>query len=147
MDKEAEQPGGRDSKEEIAASIEKLGHDVFNDFDFNHPIFNERINDVLDEQLRLCPVARSNVGTGYWWITRNEDIRRVGQDWKTFSSAEGYQPNRQEGMPWIYPVEMDPPYQTAWRRVLNPHLAPAVVESFMPNMRADVNELIDRFID
>lgn len=131
----------------MARSIEDFGHDVFNDFDFNHPIFNERINDVLDEQLRLCPVARSNVGTGYWWVTRNEDIRRIGQDWRTFSSAQGYQPNRMEGMPWIYPVEMDPPYQTAWRRVLNPHLTPAVVESFMPAIRADANELIDRFID
>lgn len=135
------------NENEIARAIEDLGHDVFNDFDFNLPVFNERINDVLDEQLRLCPVARSNVGTGYWWVTRNEDIRRIGQDWRTFSSAQGYQPNRMEGMPWIYPVEMDPPYQTAWRRVLNPHLAPAVVEGFMPAIRDDVNELIDRFID
>lgn len=137
----------RSVDDDMARSIENLGHDVFNDFDFNHPIFNERINDVLDEQLRLCPIARSNVGSGYWWVTRNEDIKRIGQDWRTFSSAQGYQPNRMEGMPWIYPVEMDPPYQTAWRRVLNPHLTPAVVESFMPAIRDDVNELIDRFVD
>lgn len=123
------------------------GDDIFGDFDFNAPSFNEHMNEILDEQLRHCPVARSNVGSGYWWVTRNEDVRRIGQDWKTFSSAQGYQPNRMEGMPWIYPVEMDPPYQTAWRRVLNPHLTPVVVEGFENNIRADANTLIDRFID
>lgn len=122
------------------------GSDVFANFDYNAPVFNEHMNDILDDQLRHCPVARSNVGSGYWWITRNEDVRKVGQDWKTFSSAQGYQPNRMEGMPWIYPVEMDPPYQTAWRKVLNPHLSPAVVEGFEQNIRADANTLIDRFV-
>jgi cytochrome P450 len=122
-------------------------HDVFNNFDFNKPSFNSHMNEILDTQLKQCPIARSQVGTGYWWVTRNEDVRRIGQDWKTFSSAQGYQANRMEGMPWIYPVEMDPPYQTAWRKVLNPHMTPAVVESFHPAISADANSLIDRFID
>lgn len=125
----------------------RYGRDIFTDFDYNSPEFNAQMNAILDEQLRHCPVARSNVGTGYWWVTRNEDIRRVGQDWRTFSSAQGYQPNRLEGMPWIYPVEMDPPLQTAWRKVLNPHLTPEVVAGFEPAIRKDANTLIDRFVD
>ena len=126
---------------------ERSERDMFNDFDFNDPAFNENIDAILDAQLRQCPVVRSNVGSGYWWVTRSEDIRRVGLDWKTFSSAKGYQPNRMEGMPWIYPVEMDPPQQTAWRKVLNPFLSPAGVKAFEPAIRADVDTLIDRFID
>ena len=135
---------GAPTREEL---IERFGRDIFNDFDFNDPGFNEQINEVLDEQLKHCSAVRSQVGEGYWWFGRNADVKRIGQDWQTFSSAKGYQPNRMEGMPYIYPVEMDPPQQTAWRRVLNPLLTPAAVKSFEPNVRADVNLLIDRFID
>ena len=62
-----EAPDAQSTENEMTRSIEDLGQDVFHDFDFNHPVFNERLNDVLDEQLRLCPISRSNVGTGYWW--------------------------------------------------------------------------------
>src|SRR3546814_12203121 len=50
--------------------------------------------DILDTMVAKCPEVRSNVGDGYWMVTRHEDVRRVGQDWKTFSSAKGYVPNR-----------------------------------------------------
>ena len=135
---------GAPGADELVARFER---DVFDDFDFNDPAFNTQINDVLDTQLAHCPAVRSQVGEGYWWFTRHEDIKRIGLDWQTFSSAKGYQPNRMDGMPWIYPVEMDPPQQTAWRKVLNPFLLPAAVKAFEPAIRADVVALIDRFIE
>ncbi len=135
---------GAPGADELVARFER---DVFDDFDFNDPAFNTHINDVLDTQLAHCPAVRSQVGEGYWWFTRHEDIKRIGLDWQTFSSAKGYQPNRMDGMPWIYPVEMDPPQQTAWRKVLNPFLLPAAVKAFEPAIRADVIALIDRFIE
>jgi len=125
----------------------RFGRDVFRDFDVNDHNFNDRMVDVLALQAKHCPVARSQVGEGYFWLTRNDDVRRVGQDWRTFSNAKGYMPNRPEGMPYIYPIEMDPPKQTAWREVLNPLLSPKVVDSFDATIREDVNTLIDRFID
>lgn len=125
----------------------RFGRDIFRDFDYDDPHFNTRFNETLETQLRHCPVSRSNVGTGYWWVTRNEDVRRVGQDWKTFSNAKGYQPNRPEGLPYLYPEESDPPRHTAWRNALNPHLSPAVVAGYEAQIRADCNTLIDRFID
>jgi len=135
---------GAPSAEELKA---RFGRDIFDDFDFKDPRFGDHLTEVMDLHLSHCPVARSRVGKGYWWVSRNADIRRLGQDWKTFSSAQGYIPNRPEGMPYILPVEMDPPRQTAWRSVLNPWMAPDVVASFEPRVRADANELIDRFID
>lgn len=135
---------GAPSADDLTARFDR---DVFDDFDFNDPGFNTHINDVLDAQLAHCPAVRSQTGEGYWWFTRHEDIKRIGLDWKTFSSAKGYQPNRMEGMPYIYPVEMDPPQQTAWRKVLNPFLSPAAVKAFEHAIRDDVNTLIDRFID
>ena len=125
----------------------KFGRDIFRDFDYDDPNFNKHFIETLDTQQQFCPVARSTVGTGYWWVTRNEDVRRIGQDYKTFSNAQGYQPNRPEGIPFLYPEECDPPRHTSWRDLLNPHLSPQVVATYESAIRADVNTLIDRFID
>ena len=61
----------------------KFGRDIFREFDFDDPKFNDTFVDTLQAHLAYCPVARSTVGTGYWWVSRNEDVRRIGQDWKT----------------------------------------------------------------
>src|SRR5690349_12732796 len=106
---------GAPGAEELKA---KFGRDIFRDFDYDDAGFNKHFIETLDTQQRHCPVARSTVGTGYWWVTRNEDVRRIGQDWKTFSNAQGYQPNRPEGLPYLYPEESDPPRHTAWRNLL-----------------------------
>lgn len=135
---------GSPSEQELKA---RFGRDVFRDFDYDDPGFNDKFVETLDTQLRHCPVARSNVGTGYWWVTRNEDVRRIGQDWKTFSNAKGYQPNRPDGLPLLMPEESDPPMHTAWRNALNPHLSPMAVASYEARIREDANVLIDRFID
>lgn len=125
----------------------RFGRDFYNDFDLDDPAFNDHLFEILDDLVVNCPVARSNVGEGYWVVTRQEDVRRVGQDWKTFSSAKGYQPNRPDGLPYLYPEESDPPQHTAWRRALNPFLSPKAVANYEESIRADVNTLIDRFID
>lgn len=125
----------------------RYGRDMFNDFDIDDPKFNDHFFDILDDMVRHCPVVRSNVGDGYWMVTRQADVRKVGQDWRTFSSAKGYQPNRPEGLPYLYPEESDPPVHTAWRRMLNPHMSPKAVAPYAAQIRKDANALIDRFID
>jgi cytochrome P450 len=153
---EAERAGddatnGANSASEAAhsdsAHVGRYGRDMFNDFDIDDPKFNEHFFEILDDMVAHCPVVRSNVGEGYWMVTRQEDVRRVGQDWKTFSSAKGYQPNRPEGLPYLYPEESDPPQHSAWRRALNPFLSPKGVANYEDTIRADCNTLIDRFID
>jgi cytochrome P450 len=145
MSQEAKSAQPQDA--EAAQRVERYGRDVFNDFDIDDPRFNEHFFDVLDDMVAHCPVVRSNVGEGYWMVTRQADVRRVGQDWKTFSSAKGYQPNRPEGLPYLYPEESDPPIHTAWRRTLNPYLSPKSVAPYEGTIRKDANALIDRFID
>jgi cytochrome P450 len=121
-DPEVKVEPGAPSPDELKA---RFGRDIFRDFDYDAPEFNEKFVETLEAHLNYCPVARSNVGTGYWWVSRNEDVRRIGQDWKTFS---------------------DPPRHTAWRNAINPHLSPKAVAGYEANVRADVNTLIDRFI-
>jgi cytochrome P450 len=125
----------------------RYGRDMFYDFDIDDPQFGDNLFPILDAMLDKCPVVRSNVGTGYWMVSRNSDIRRIGQDWRTFSSAKGYQPNRPAGLPYLLPEESDPPKHTAWRDVLNPHLSPKAVANYDAQIRKDANTLIDAFID
>jgi cytochrome P450 len=120
--------------------------DMFRDFDIESPEFNERFDDVLNEMAAKCPMARSEVGHGYWMINRYSDVKKAAQDWRTFSSAKGYQLNRPEGAPVILPEESDPPYHNDWRTALNPFFSPTAVAEYETAVRGMANELIDRFI-
>lgn len=129
------------------ALIERFGRDIVRDFDLDDPRFNERFDETLDFMVRKCPVVHSRVGNGYYLVNTQDDVRRVAQDWRTFSSAKGYQPNRPEGLPYLMPEESDPPVHTKWRHKLNPHMSPKTVANYEAPIRADVNALIDTFID
>lgn len=125
----------------------QFGRDMFEDFDIDAPEFNDNFTDVLDELVAKCPVAHSKVGEGYYVINRYEDVKAAGQDWQTFSSAKGFQPNRAEGVPYLYPEECDPPYHNNWRSPLNAFFAPGPVNEMEDSIRADARELIDAFAD
>lgn len=121
--------------------------DIFGDFDIESPEFNERFDDVLDEFVAKCPMARSNVGHGYYVVNRWKDVRRCGQDWKTFSNASGWQLNRPEGAPAIMPEELDPPYHNVWRRAMDRYFAPKMLGGYEDDIRRYANDLIDTFIE
>ena len=129
------------------AMIKRFGRDLINDFDLDDPRFNEQFNETLNFMVRKCPVVHSQVGKGYYVLTTQDDVRAAAQDWRTFSAAKGYMPNRPDGIPYLYPEECDPPMHTRWRHKLNPHLSPKVCAAMDEPVRRDVNELIDRFID
>jgi cytochrome P450 len=126
---------------------QEFSRDMFQDFDIEDPEFNEKFYDVLDEFVSQCPVAHSKVGAGYHLINRYEDVKRAGQDWRTFSSAKGFAPNRDPQMPMLPPEEIDPPYHNHWRTVLNPFFKPEAVEAFEDSIRHEANVLIDAFAD
>ncbi|KQW45031.1 cytochrome [Nocardioides sp. Root1257] len=128
-------------------TAEKFGRDMFDDFDIDAPVFNDRFLEIQDELVSKCPVAHSTVGDGYHVINRYEDVKKAGQDWKTFSSAKGFQPNRADGVPYLYPEECDPPYHNNWRTALNPFFAPGPVSEMEDAIRQDARELIDAFAD
>jgi len=129
------------------ALIARFGRDLLRDFDINAPVFNDRFDETLNFLVRKCPVAHSRVGSGYYLINTQDDVRAAAQDWKTFSSAKGFIPNRPDGVPYMLPEECDPPLHTSWRHKLNPHFSPKTVATYEQAVRDDVNELIDRFIE
>jgi cytochrome P450 len=129
-------------------ALERYGRDIFGDFDINAECMKDNLENVVEDLLERCPVAHSNVGPGYPVFARQADVRRIGQDWKTFSSASGAFElvNDRQG-PLLLPDESDPPKHTAWRRPLNPYFGPAAIGRYEAGIRADANELIDAFID
>ena len=114
-------------------------------FDIEDPAFAEQFEDVLEHLVTKCPVARNEVGPGYHVFNRYRDVRRCAIDWRTFSSADGWMLNPPEGNLPILPEDLDPPYHTAWRRVLNPFFSPAAVGNIETGARGYASELVERF--
>lgn len=114
-------------------------------FDIEDPAFAEQFEDVLEHLITKCPVAHSEVGPGYHVFNRYKDVRRCAADWRTFSSADGWLLNPPEGNLPILPEDLDPPYHTTWRRVLNPFFDPKAVGRLEPSARQYAGALVDRF--
>ena len=68
------------------------------DFDIDDPVFAERFEEALEHLVATCPVAHSTKGpAGYHAFNRYSDVRRCAQDWRTFSSADGWMLDPPEG--------------------------------------------------
>lgn len=130
----------------IIPATERFGRDFHSNYDLNASELNEHYDEVLDDLVQHCPVAHSKDGEGYWVVNRYDDVRRVVQDWETFTSKDGFMPNRPEGMPFWYPVECDPPFHDELRAVINPFLGPKAVVAHTDAIRQHANDLIDGFL-
>lgn len=115
------------------------------EFDIDDPLFATEFESVLDHLVAKCPVAHSSVGPGYRVFNRYRDVRRCGQNWRTFSSSDGWMLNPPPGNIAILPEDIDPPYHTEWRRVLNPFFSTAACAALAQPARDYAGELIDRF--
>src|SRR6266700_143063 len=119
-------------------------------FDHLAPELARDLHPTLARARSLCPVARSDVYEGgFWVLTRYEEVLKVAQDWQTFSSELGitvpYKPPSTQMK--ILPVAVDPPLQRTFKRLVNAHFTPAKVTPWEAPTRVLVNQLIDRFIE
>jgi cytochrome P450 len=132
----------------VTVSDKAQPRDYVNDFDLDAPEFAANYDEVLTDLVTKCPVAHSNVAGGYWVVSRYEDVRECAQDWERFSSEGGFEPGRGgEGGAKLYPVELDPPYQTRWRQALGPYFNPRVIARREDSIRQQVSALIDSFVE
>ncbi|MFT4585259.1 MAG: cytochrome P450 [Gammaproteobacteria bacterium] len=115
------------------------------DFDIDDPVFAENFEDALEHLVAHCPVAHSNRGPGYHAFNRYEDVRRCAQNWRAFSSADGWMLDPPDGNIHILPEDCDPPYHTNWRRVLNPFFTAEAVDELEQHARDYAGELVDKF--
>ena len=80
-------------------------------------------------------------------VTRYEDVLRVAQDWRTFSSAHGVSVPGTNMVVTAIPEHLDPPLQRTFKRLINAHLTPAAVAGYEEPIRDLVTHLIDTFIE
>ena len=128
-------------------STEPFKRDYRRDYDLSDPELNARWDDLVADLHNGCPVARSEVGEGYWVVVnRYEDVTRCAKEWPTFSAADGFMVNRPEGLPYFAPGECDPPLHDKLRAALGPYFRPKVVARLEQTIRKHANALIDAFI-
>jgi cytochrome P450 len=115
-------------------------------FDHLSPALSAKLHPTLAHMRAQCPVAHSDQYGGFWVATRYEDVWRIAQDWKTWSSAHGVSvPGTKMVVPAI-PEHLDPPLQRTFKRLINAHLTPSAVARYEKPTRQLVTRLIDGFI-
>ncbi len=92
-----------------------------------------------------CPVARAAI-TNSPVISRYEDVIWALRHPDLFSSEMELQMALGTERPMI-PQQIDPPAQTRYRKLLDPHFSRKKMAELEPDMRGYANDLIDRFID
>lgn len=92
-----------------------------------------------------CPVARASF-TNSPVMSRYEDVIQALRNPALFSSEMELQMALGTERPMI-PQQLDPPLQTRYRKLLDPHFSRRKMAALEPDMRRYANELIDRFID
>jgi len=83
-----------------------------------------------------------------WFLSRFEDIWRVGPDWKHFSAQEGTTPTHllSKDTPLnLSFASMDPPQHSKYRAQVSEHFKPKAVAALEPKIRAVVKGLVDDF--
>ncbi|MGH0033085.1 MAG: cytochrome P450 [Myxococcota bacterium] len=84
-----------------------------------------------------------------WFLSRFDDIWRVGPDGRHFSAMEGTTPNHllSKDTPLnLSFASMDPPQHSKYRAQVNEHFKPATVAKMESHMAAIVKGLVDDFI-
>jgi cytochrome P450 len=102
-----------------------------------------------------CPVAWSEKHGGYWVISGYEQVREAARDSKTFSSRHdlpnGCSAFQGVNIPSVegryLPIELDPPEQLDWRRMLAPRFSPAMADKLRPMMEQFCTWNLDRHIE
>lgn len=91
------------------------------------------------------PVARSACYGGFHLVTRYADIDAAARDHETFTSTDG------AGIPplpmiGMIPIDVDPPAQRAYRKVMDPALTIGPVMRREPEIRRMAADLIDPLV-
>lgn len=92
-----------------------------------------------------CPVGRSERYGGFNFVASYAGVKKVFEDYTNFSSRQGVgiPPHTVE----MYPIDLDPPQQTKFRRILNPRFTVDSVALKSQQIEEKIHLLIDGFIE
>lgn len=127
------------------------------DFDHHSKEYREHGMEIAAEVREKCPVAWSENHGGYWFVTGLDEVSAFYKRPDIFSAYRelGNPDSVYKGIsiPYVNSdygggfLEMDPPDQLAYRRILNPFLSPAAVVQWEPMAREFTNACIDDLIE
>ena len=103
--------------------------------------------DVWARLRNECPVARTEKHGGFFVLSRYADVFAAALDTDTFSSdgdGLGVAIPPQDVRP-LYPIDLDPPYHTRYRQMLNPFFNMRTVATMENSIRELARELIAAF--
>jgi cytochrome P450 len=112
-------------------------------FDRHAPDYREKFADLTHEMHERCPIAWTETHGGHWVAAGYKEVFEVSRQGTLLSNdadvtgtGTGYQgvsipspPGRDRRGGFL---EMDPPEQREWRRVLDPYLSPAAIARWKP---------------
>ncbi len=84
-------------------------------------------------------------GEGAWFLTSADAVQYAHHHPELFSSARAFD-SLGSPLPMV-PLASDPPAHARYRRVLDPMLAPRVVNAMEDELRRQIGELVDAFAD
>jgi cytochrome P450/nitrite reductase/ring-hydroxylating ferredoxin subunit len=90
-------------------------------------------------------------GSGFWVLTRYEDVVRVAKEWETFSSELGgtslQDLTHEELAARRSMIDTDPPAHTRMRALVNKGFTPRVVNAYEERIRGLARDIIERAIE
>jgi cytochrome P450 len=117
----------------------------FDVYDESLSIPQDRFQERAAELRSLAPVVFSSAYGGHWVVTGFDEVRQVLGDPETFSSYPNNLVNAGQGK--FIPLELDGAEHTAYRNVLQPLFNPSRMKQIEDEIRVNVNDLIDGFIE
>ena len=134
-----------------------MAEKVVIDFDHHSKEYRERGMEIAAEAREKCPVAWTESYGGYWVVTGLEEASAFQKRPDLFSAYRelGVDETVYKGIsiPYVKSeygggfLEMDPPDQLEYRRILNSFLSPAAVVRWEPLVRELTNASIDDIIE
>jgi cytochrome P450 len=116
--------------------------------------YNPYTAEFLDHEFETYDTMRSGCPVGYseaidtmgmkgmWVTTKYDDSCDLLQDYSNFSNQSSEYPMR----PWI-PQAIDPPEQSAYRRVFNPWFTVEAMRPLEPHLEEFATELVDAMLE
>jgi cytochrome P450 len=104
----------------------------------------QHVFEVTGHARSRCPVSHSSAYGGYWLVTSYAEVRQALSDPATYSSSRGVGfPHHQTLM--MPPIDLDPPLQKDFRRLLNPHFSRAGIAKYAGAIREIAATTVDAF--
>jgi cytochrome P450 len=133
--------------ETLSAADEQSDEWFARHFDHLSPEVAQTMPDTMARMRSIGPVTHSDAHDGFWVVSGYEEAVDAAQNWSALSSAHGLSATSSQTYVRNLPVEVDPPAQRVYKRMLSPHFTPAVVSRWEVPTRALVTGLIDAVID